>query len=34
LIYFGNLLSVSPSLVVWDHGGELVNLLLVLPVVV
>ena len=33
LIYLGNLFSVSPSLVVWDHGGELVNLLLVLPVV-
>jgi hypothetical protein len=34
LFYLVNLFSVSPSLVVWDHGGELVNLLLVLPVVV
>jgi len=33
LFYLPDLLSVLPSLVVWDHGGKFVNLLLVLPVI-
>ena len=32
LFYLRDLLFVLPSLVVWDHGSEFVNLLLVLPV--
>jgi len=32
LFYLRDFLFVLPSLVVWDHGSEFVNLLLVLPV--
>ena len=33
LFYLRDLLFVLPALVVWDHGSEFVNLLLVLPVI-